>query len=547
MTHHDTICAVSTPAGVGGIAVVRLSGPEARTLAESVLRRPDGTEKPIALADHRARLAHLYDGDDFLDEVVATLFAAPRSYSGDDVVEIACHGSLYVQRQALALFVARGARLAEPGEFTLRAFLNGRLDLSQAEAVADLIDSRSRSAHRLAVSQLRGGYARQLEELRRQLVDTTALLELELDFSEEDLQFARRDHLLAQVTTLRDHVRRLIDSYRMGNALKQGVPVAIVGRPNVGKSTLLNALLHDDRAIVSPVAGTTRDTVEELFTIDGILFRLIDTAGLHRSDDTVEQAGIERSRRAMQQAAIILYVTDDDTLPDLTDLVPDDNPTSDEEKRKNEAPSTIIHHTSTITHPTSYIQDLEDKTLILLRNKIDLTESGKNKEPEETSNIIHPTSNIQPPEPGNTSTIIHQPSYIPNPEPGNTSTIIHHTSNIQPPEPGNTSTIIHQPSYITISAKRGDNLDRLCQLLVESVRKGIQSDDVLLTNARHHEALQHVDAALGEVLQDMESGVGPDLVSVDLRDALYHLGTITGTVTSDEVLGNIFSRFCVGK
>ncbi len=444
MMSADTICAISTPAGVGGIAIVRLSGASAKKQAERVLCKPN--RQPLTLTNHKATLAHLYREGQFLDEVVATYFAGPHSYSGEEVVELACHGSLYVQQQVLELFVNLGVRLAEPGEFTLRAFLNGRIDLSQAEAVADLIDSQSQAAHQLAVSQLRGGYAQELEALRLQLVDTAALLELELDFSEEELQFANREQLQANIAELKHNVQRLVNTFQAGNALKRGIPVAIAGRPNVGKSTLLNALLNDDRAIVSDHAGTTRDTIEEQFTLGGITFRLIDTAGLRHSTDAIEQQGIERSHRAIQQARIILHLTDCDN--------------------------------DTLSLPAA---DMEGKTVITLRNKCDL------------------------------------------------------------------GTVAPHGDTIAISAKHGTNLDQLRQRLVAIAREGHDGDSVLLTNARHYEAFKHVLSALCEVEQGIASGLTPDLITIDLRDALHHLGTITGKITNDEVLGSIFSRFCIGK
>jgi len=468
MSRTDTICAISTPAGVGGIAIVRLSGTDARDLAEGVLRKTNG--RPLVLSNHRALLANLYRDNNFLDEVVATYFAAPHSYSGEDLVEIACHGSLYIQQQTLELLIAHGARLAEPGEFTLRAFLNGRMNLSQAEAVADLIDSQSQTSHQLAVSQLRGGYAKELEQLRQQLIDTDALMELELDFSEEDLQFANRKQLRAQVDEIKKKVQYLVDSFQAGNALKRGIPVAIVGRPNVGKSTLLNALLHDDRAIVSDRAGTTRDTIEEQFVLDGITFRLIDTAGLRHSDDIIEQKGIERSRRAIQQARIILYLTD-----------------QNDEIAESYSTNTEAAKTNSFDIDTT---DMEGKTLILLRNKCDL-------------DPVAPISQHQ--------------------------------------------TKINNDNIIVISAKKGTNIDQLHQRLVEVARQGIDTDSPLLTNARHYEAFQHVLKSLSEVEQGLNAGLTPDLVTIDIRDALYHLGTITGKITNEEVLTSIFTRFCVGK
>ena len=453
MNQNDTICAISTPAGVGGIAVIRLSGGEAKTIAEGVLKQESG--KGLVLKDHKAQLAHLYDGTSFLDEVVAFWFAAPHSYTGEDVVEISCHGSLYVQRRVLQLFIDNGARLAEPGEFTQRAFINGRLDLSQAEAVADLIDSRSQMSHALAVSQMRGGYARELESLRQELIDFAALMELELDFSDEDLEFANRDRLKETVAALSDKVGRLVGSFQTGNALKEGIPVAIVGRPNAGKSSLLNALLAEDRAIVSDIPGTTRDTIEETMTIDGITFRFIDTAGLRQSDDPVESMGFDRAIKSAQQARIVLYVRD------IT--VPFDQYALDD-----------------IAFVTDRC-DMKDKHLFIVHNKCD-------KE---------------------------------------------HDSN---------------PQGHIVSAKQGTGIEELKRSIAQVAKdEASKNDGVLLTNVRHYEAMKKVLSALDEVRKGLDAGLTPDLVTIDIRDALYHLGTITGKVTSDEVLSSVFSRFCVGK
>ena len=402
-----------------------------------------------------ATFCELRDDDELVDEVVATFFEGPHSYTGEDVVEVSCHGSMFIQQHVLQLFIDAGARLAEPGEFTQRAFMNGRLDLSQAEAVADLVESRSGLSHRLAISQMRGGYALELESLRQQLIDATALLELELDFSDEDLEFVSRDRVSHMVAELKDRVGKLVDSFQMGNAVKHGIPVAIVGRPNAGKSSLLNALLKEDRAIVSDIPGTTRDTIEETMTIDGITFRFIDTAGLRKSVDPIEDLGFKRAIKSAQQASIILYVRPV-TVPFTESAIGD------------------------ITYITDQC-DMREKHLFVVHNKCDLP----------------------------------------------------HESN---------------PSGHIVSAKEGIGIDSLMQSLVKVARKDAsQNDGVLLTNARHYEAMQRVLAALGEVQKDLDAGLTPDLVVINLRDALYHLGTITGKVTSDEVLSSIFSRFCVGK
>ncbi len=449
----ETICAISTPQGVGGIAVIRLSGDNAVSVAEKVLRNKTG--KPVKLRDHKALFLQLFDADEFLDEVIVTLFATPHSYTGEDVVEISCHGSLYVQRQILQVLINQGARIAEPGEFTLRAFLNGQLDLSQSEAVADLIDSQSQLSHRLAVSQLRGGYAKELELLRQQLIDTTALMELELDFSDEDVEFANRERLKETVSTLTTKVQRLVGSFQDGNVFKNGIPVAIIGRPNAGKSTLLNALLNEDRAIVSPIPGTTRDTVEETMTIDGIMFRFIDTAGLPESDDPLENIGFGRSLRAAKQAKIILFVRN------VT--VPFDEYAFDD----------IAYFTESC--------NIKEKHYFIVHNKCDLP----------------------------------------------------HDSN--------------PPGHI-VSAKEGTGIDKLKRSIAAVAKKDLQQNDgVMLTNARHYEAMKKVLSALDEVHKGLDANLTPDLLVIDMRDALYHLGTITGKVAPDEVLSSVFSRFCIGK
>ena len=445
MTRRDTIAAISTPAGVGGIAVVRVSGTDA---LPCVLRH-------LSVATLEDRHATYCRFDD-LDDVVAVYF--PKGYTGEPTVEISCHGSLYVQQAMLQTLVDDGARMAEPGEFTMRAFRNGRLNLSQAEAVADLIDAVTPTQHQLAVSQLRGGYADELKALRQQLLDLTSLLELELDFSQEDVEFADRSQLIHLVGSLSLRINSLRNSFRLGNALKRGIPTAIIGRPNAGKSSLLNALLADDRAIVSPIAGTTRDTVEETFSIGGFTFRLIDTAGLHQTDDPLENLGIKRSIAAAAQADIILYVHDatrsfSDALADMQSL-----------------------------------QDagvsLEGKHLWIVNNKMDLPDA------------VNPTPGVG----------------------------------------------------IAVSSTQGTGLDRLRQVMVDAVsRDKADSSDILLTNARHYDALGRADAALRQVAAALTQGIPADLVAVDLRDALYHLGSITGEVVPDDILGNIFSRFCIGK
>ena len=433
MTRPDTIAAISTPAGVGGIAVVRVSGPDALVIVMQHLS-----------VEHLEPRRATYCCFGELDDIVAVYY--PTGYTGEPTVEISCHGSLYVQQAVLQALIDGGARMADAGEFTMRAFRNGRLNLSQAEAVADLIDAVTPQQHRLAVSQLRGSYAQKLKGLRQQLLDLTSLMELELDFSQEDVEFADRTQLRQLLSTLHSELSTLIDSFRMGNALKCGIPVAIVGKPNAGKSSLLNALLGDERAIVSDIPGTTRDTVEETLTIESLTFRFIDTAGLRDSNDTVEALGIERSRKAIADADIVLYVHD------LTQPFSNDDVAA---------------------------LNIGDKHLILVGNKCDLVAAV--------------------------------------------------------PE-----------GFVAISAKKGVGIEVLKQAMLDVVETQAMQQ-VLLANARHREALVHVRQALAQVAEGLEAGIPADLLAVDLRDALHHLGSITGEVVTDDILGNIFSRFCIGK
>ena len=448
MRPNDTIVAISTPRGVGGIAVIRLSGPDALAIATKHLTL---NTKHLTLNTHHSSLTPrhaTYCRFDDLDDIIAIYY--PHGYTGEPTVEISCHGSHYIQQALLQALVDAGARLAEPGEFTRRAFLNGRLNLSQAEAVADLIDSVTPAQHHLAVSQLRGGYAQTLKELRQQLLDLTSLLELELDFSQEDVEFADRSHLRQLLSTLNSQLLTLNSSFKMGNALKRGIPVAIIGRPNAGKSSLLNALLDDDRAIVSDIPGTTRDTIEETLIIDGITFRFIDTAGLRHSDDTIEALGIERTRKAIADAHLVL----------------------------------LVHDATTSWQQPDF--DLSDKKVLLLLNKSDLAHD--------------------------------------------------------------VSIFNSQFSILEISAKTGLGLPALRAAMLSAVRAEMPGDnDILMSNVRHYEALQRVQQALENVVRGLDDGISTDLLAVDLRDALYHLGTVTGEVASDEILGNIFGRFCIGK
>lgn len=450
----DTIAAIATPPGMGAISVLRLSGSKAFHVADALFPSKD----VHAFASHTIHYGLLKNKETILDEVVLSVFKGPHSYTGEDVIEISCHGSPYVQQQILNALLVHGARLALPGEFTQRAFLNGKLDLTQAEAVGDLIASQSKAAQQTALNQLRGGFKNELEALREQLINFAALIELELDFSDEDVEFADRDQFKELVEKLQLQVEKLIQSFALGNAIKNGVRVAIIGKPNAGKSTLLNALLNEERAIVSEIAGTTRDTIEETVNIHGILFRLIDTAGIREhSTDHIENLGIERSKRNAANADIILY------LLDLTDRNEDD---------------------------FSWLNAFADKT-ITVYNKTDVWQDANVK------NTISDSA----------------------------------------------------AASLSISAKTGVGIEELKNLLFkEAIGEKINTENTIVTNARHHNALVKMHENLLAIKQGMEEGVSGDLLTIDIRAALHYLGEITGKVEVDrDILGTIFGKFCIGK
>jgi tRNA modification GTPase len=461
--HTDTICAPATAPGTAAIAIVRLSGPESFALAETLFVPRKPSLKTGTAESHRMIFGRIMDGPEVVDEVLLTRFVAPHSYTGEDMVEVSCHGSPYIVQRLLRLCLDRGARMARPGEFTMRSFLNGRMDLSQAEAVADLIASDSDASHRLALRQMRGHFSDRIRELRARLLEFASLIELELDFSEEDVEFADRARLASLLEQIGQEVAVLRESFAMGNVLKNGIPVAIIGRPNVGKSTLLNALLNEERAIVSEIPGTTRDAIEDTIHIKGVAFRFIDTAGLRESKDAIEAVGIERTHEKIRQAAIILY------LFDVSD-------TSLEEIRE-----TIAEFRATLGDAS--------KPLILVANKIDLMEE-----------------------------------------------IPHHFRNLVDWE------------TLFVSAKRKENIHLIAEALLDSVNLASREEHgAIVTNSRHYEALSGTAQAVSSIQEGMAQGVPGDLLAIDLRRALHHLGTITGEVTSDEILGEIFGKFCIGK
>ena len=453
----NTICAIATPAGLGATAMIRISGPEAFGIAGRLFSEKSNFAE---LEPNYAKFASLYDFSDkkkdLIDQVIVTKFSAPYSFTGEDVVEISCHGSVYIQQKIIELLVKNGCRMAVPGEFTQRAFLNGKLDLPQAEAIADLIEAQSETAHHAAMRQLQGELSGKMALLREELLQMASLLELELDFSEEEVEFADRSTLLNLLGHIKAEVNNLLRSYKWGTMLKNGIPVAIVGEPNVGKSTLLNALLQRERAIVSDIPGTTRDTIEDTFTLNGTLFRFIDTAGIRESGDTIEQLGIERSLDTIRRAAIILWIFD-------------------ARKTEQEVETEIENINNSI--------NLDDKKIILIGNKTDLV-----------SDISEQTRNT-----------------------------------------------------IFISAKKGDNLDSVLNEIDRFVQENGIRDVTLLTSERHQALLNSILTSIERTENGLKQQFPTDLVAEDVRIALHDLGELTGTISSDDILNNIFGKFCIGK
>ncbi len=448
--NQDTICALATPNGVGAIGVIRLSGSNAFETVSAVF-----SKKLAGLNSHTTHFGTISSKEgELIDEVLVAVFQDGKSFTGEESVEISCHGSSYIQQKIITSLIESGCRMANPGEFTQRAFLNGKMDLSQAEAVADLIASESKSAHDIALKQLRGKFSSELRELREKLINFASLVELELDFAEEDVEFADRAELKKLVTDVLAYIKRLAKSFELGNAIKNGVPVAIVGAPNTGKSTLLNQLLGDDRAIVSNIEGTTRDVIEETLNIEGILFRLIDTAGIREGAEEVEAMGIERSLEKIKQATIVLCLADGS-------------------KEEN------------IQHVSSWTKELKErypeKKVLMVLNKIDIA-------------------------------------------------------------------LVEVEKAIHISAKQGENIKLLEQRLVSEVQGDFNlGNETIVSNARHYEALIKTAEALEKAGLGLDSGITGDFVAMDIRQAMFHLGSITGDISTDDLLGNIFSKFCIGK
>lgn len=470
MIHTDTIVALATASGSGAIAIIRISGAQALELCTPLFYAKSG----VSILDqksHSLQLGTIRNGERILDEVLVSVFRGQRSYTGEPTVEISCHGSSFIQKEIIQLLISKGCRAAQPGEFTLRAFLNGKMDLSQAEAVADLISSDNSASHQLAMQQMRGGFTSQLKELRQELLDFASLMELELDFSEEDVEFANREQFQALVLKIQKVLSRLIDSFAVGNVIKNGIPVAIVGEPNVGKSTLLNALLNEERAIVSEIAGTTRDTIEDEISIGGIGFRFIDTAGIRETQDTIEGLGIQRTFEKIKQSQVIVKLIDTPKVFDQNhDLIPEEwQRVKEDIKQLREA--------------------FPERPFLLLANKADLL-TDANKE------ILRADFK----------------------------------------------------DLLFISAKAKTGIEDIQEQLLSYVDAGaLRNNDSIVTNSRHYNALLLALEEINKVQEGLNQGLTTDLLAIDIRQALYHFGEITGEVTNDELLGNIFANFCIGK
>jgi tRNA modification GTPase len=463
-SRNDTICALATAPGMAALAVIRISGPGAFEIISKHFETMKGKRKNFTtLPPYSIHYGKIIEQDHVIDEVLVSIFKTPHSFTGEDIIEISCHGSVYIQQELLGVLQRAGARLAEPGEFTLRAFLNGKIDLSQAEAVADLISSQHAAAHKAALQQLRGGYSSTIQDLRQQLIDFASLIELELDFAEEDVEFANRDKLESLVNGLLTEIRKLQQSFASGNVMKTGVPVIIAGKPNVGKSTLLNALLNEERAIVSDIAGTTRDIIEDHLVIDGIKFRFMDTAGIRMTEDSIEKIGVERTMLQAGKAAVLIYVCD----PEQSDAFQAEQEINELREKSGNAESPVI-------------------TVVNKSDKYDFEK------------LLHQYANL--------------------------------------------------PGLVLLSAKEVRNIEELkAKLAGAALLGGENGEQTIITSARHAEALHMAAEALEKVIAGIHQHLPTDLLAFELKASLFHLGQITGEIYTEDLLGNIFSRFCIGK
>lgn len=462
MTNTDNIIALATPSGVGAIAVIRISGKDAITICQPLFKSISGKQLSQQKT-HTIHLGHIIKNGKELDEVLVSIFKDPQSYTGENVVEISCHGSRFIQQEIIQLFLRNGCRVANPGEFTLRAFLNGKLDLSQAEAVVDLISSDNEASHQVAMQQMRGGFSNEIKALREELLNFASLIELELDFAEEDVEFANRSQFKDLIHRIIKVLKHLIDSFAVGNVIKNGIPVTIIGEPNVGKSTLLNALLNEEKAIVSEIAGTTRDAIEDELNIGGIGFRFIDTAGIRETQDIIESIGIKKTFEKTSQAQVVMYLLD--------------------------ASLVTVGNVASINTEIQRIQNrFPDKPLVVIANKIDKA---------------------------NTDLINKQFNY---------------------------------KHLLLLSAKENIGVEELKSKLLEFVNTGaLRNNETIITNSRHYDSLLKALEEIQKVQQGVDSGLSGDLLAIDIRQALYYFGEITGEITSDDILGNIFANFCIGK
>ncbi len=474
MKLNDTIVALATPSGAGAIAIIRVSGPDALNIVSPLFKAKSKKELD-AQPTHTLHLGNVMDGERTIDEVLASVFRAPKSYTGEETVELSCHGSPYIQQEIIQLLIRKGCRSAEAGEFTLRAFLNAKMDLSQAEAVADLINSENAASHQMAMQQMRGGFSNEIQKLREELLNFASLIELELDFSEEDVEFANRDQFRDLVSRIQTVLKRLIDSFATGNVLKNGIPVAIVGEPNVGKSTLLNALLNEERAIVSEIAGTTRDTIEDEMSIGGVGFRFIDTAGIRETKDVVESIGIKKTFEKIGQAQVVVYLVDSSQIAVNRERL--QQVRIEIEKIKNKFPQ---------------------KPLLIIANKTDRLAK------EEIQNLKTKLEEIS-----------------------------NHAKRAQ---------------FLLLSAKTNLGVEELKEKLLAYVNTGaLRNSDTIVTNSRHYAALLKALEEINKVEDGLNAELSGDLLAIDIRQALQHFGEITGEITNDDLLGNIFANFCIGK
>lgn len=466
MSSINTICAIATPAGQGAISVIRVSGPDAIIAGDKIFSSIKKGKKLKTQKSGTLHFGQLMDNNEIVDEVIISIYKSPNSYTGEDAIEISCHGSVYIQQRVLQLLLKNDIKLALPGEFTQRAFLNGKMDLSQAEAVADLIASSSAASHKIAINQIRGGFSEELNLLRDKLIEFISLIELELDFSEEDVEFADRNRLQDLLSNIKLKIEKLISSFKLGNVIKNGVPVAIIGEPNVGKSTLLNALFNEEKAIVSEIAGTTRDAIEDVLNIEGVLFRFMDTAGLRKTTDIIESLGIEKTAQKIRQADLILLMVE---------------ATNNWQHISNQIKYTIDDY------------NINDQQLIVLINKID-------KNPIEASSI----------------------------------------EGLQASFP--------KISFIQASAKNKTNIEELTSILKKTYDiHSIGENDIIVSNLRHYEALQQAFEALWRVEEGLKNEITGDFLAMDIRQVLHYIGEITGQISTDDILGNIFKNFCIGK